>query len=184
MPIDFNNLVFSRLAEDSDVSSFRCSEYFDLEEFLKSNAKRYQEDRIAITYLVHYENHLVGFFSLAMGCITATSVNDMKRNVHYDEKKYPALLLARIATHEDYRSMGIGRHMLTYVFASAFRLCPFVGCRFIKVNAIKSDSTLNFYKTYGGFREITKNADTVEMVVDLNELDVPARSLTQKQPDL
>lgn len=60
-------------------------------------------------------------------------------------------------------------------FLSAFRLCPFVGCRFIKVNAIKSDGTLNFYKTYGGFREITESADTVEMVVDLNEVDVPDR---------
>lgn len=175
MPIEFKNLVFSLLAQDSDVSSFRCSEYYDLEDFIKSNAKRYQEDRIAITYLVHYENHLIGFFSLAMGCITAASVKDMKRNVHYDEKKYPALLLARIATHDDYRRMGIGSHMLKYVFASAFRLCPFVGCRFIKVNAIKSDGTLNFYKTYGGFREITESADTVEMVVDLNEVDVPDR---------
>jgi GNAT superfamily N-acetyltransferase len=54
-----------------------------------------------------------------MGCITAASVKDMKRNVHYDEKKYPALLLARIATHDDYRRMGIGSHMLKYVFASA-----------------------------------------------------------------
>ena len=120
MPIEFKNLVFPCWHRIRTCHHSDAQKYYDLEDFIKSNAKRYQEDRIAITYLVHYENHLIGFFSLAMGCITAASVKDMKRNVHYDEKKYPALLLARIATHDDYRRMGIGSHMLKYVFFICF----------------------------------------------------------------
>ena len=48
-----------------------------------------------------------------------------------------------------------------------FQIMPVCWSRVIKVNAIKSDGMLNFNKTYGGFREITESADTVEMVVDL-----------------
>jgi len=55
-------LVFSRLIASSDLSSFSCSQYRDLEDFLKHDARIYQKNRIAATYLVYGNNTLVGFF--------------------------------------------------------------------------------------------------------------------------
>jgi len=36
MPVDINNLVFSKLSETTDVSMFRCSDSDDLQDFLRS----------------------------------------------------------------------------------------------------------------------------------------------------
>lgn len=36
MPIDINSLVFSKLTDDSDVSTFSCSDSKDLEDFLRN----------------------------------------------------------------------------------------------------------------------------------------------------
>ena len=45
--VDLNTLVFSKLSHTSDVSSFRCSEYKDLEDFLKNDALDYQKENVA-----------------------------------------------------------------------------------------------------------------------------------------
>ncbi|MDD1703183.1 MAG: hypothetical protein LUQ31_09415 [Methanoregula sp.] len=120
MTFDLKTLVFSRLSDDSEVSSFVCSDSKDLEDFLRNDAKIRQHEKISITYLVHSGNTLVGFFSLSMGCITSDSVKKMSLGTEDPPNKYPALLLARMATNDGVRSQGIGREMLKHVFALAF----------------------------------------------------------------
>ncbi len=71
MTIDIKSLIFSKLSDDSDVSSFACSDSKDLEDFLGNDAKTRQHEKISTTYLVHSGNDLIGFFSLSMGCITS-----------------------------------------------------------------------------------------------------------------
>lgn len=170
MTIDLKSLVFSKLSDDSDVLSFVCSDSKDLEDFLRNDAKTRQHEKISITYLVHSGSDLVGFFSLSMGCITSDSVKDMSLEIEDPPRKYPALLLARMATNDGLRSQGIGREMLKHVFALAFRLTEQIGCRFVKVDAKKDPRTIRFYETYGGFIKITENAETAQMVVDINKI--------------
>ena len=86
MEINPNSLIFTVLTDSSDVSSFTCSEEKDLEDFLKSDAKNYLREKIAITYLVHYEGQLVGFFSLAMGCKSFRICTKMYGNRQYSTK--------------------------------------------------------------------------------------------------
>ena len=171
MPIDIQSLVFSKLAEDSDVSTFFCSDSKDLEDFLRNDAKNRQREKISITYLVYSDSNLVGFFSLSMGCITSTDVKKMTREVEDPPSKFPALLLARMATNDGLRGQGIGREMLKHVFAIAFKLTEQIGCRFVKVDAKKDIRTIRFYQKYGSFIRITENADTIQMVVDINKIN-------------
>ena len=77
MNIDLITLVFSKLTDDSDVSTFTCSDSEDLEDFLRSDAKTRQHEKISTTYLVHSGTQLVGFFSLSMGCIVSDHVKKM-----------------------------------------------------------------------------------------------------------
>jgi predicted GNAT family N-acyltransferase len=171
MTIDLNSLVFSKLSDDSDVSKFSCSDSKDLEDFLRSDAKNRQHEKISTTYLVNVDGEIVGFFSLSMGCITSDSVKKLSLGIEDPPNKYPALLLARMATKDGLRGQGIGREMLKRVFALGFRLTEQIGCRFVKVDAKKDARTIRFYKTYGGFIKITENAETVQMVVDINKID-------------
>ena len=170
MNIDLKTLVFSKLSDDSDVLSFTCSDSKDLEDFLRSDAKDSQREKISTTYLVHSGQHLVGFFSLSMGCIVSDQVRKMLPGVEDPPKKYPALLLARMAIHDGLRGQGIGYEMLKHVFALAFILTEQIGCRFVKVDAKKDPRTVRFYEKYGSFVKITENTDTIQMVVDLNNI--------------
>jgi len=170
MAIDLKSLVFSKLSDDSDVSTFVCSASRDLEGFLRNDAKIRQQEKISTTYLVYSGEVLVGFFSLSMGCITSGSVKRMDIEIDNPPNKYPALLLARMATTDGMRCLGIGREMLKRVFAMGFRLTDQIGCRFVKVDAKNDPRTIRFYEKYGGFVEITRNSETVQMVVDLNKI--------------
>ena len=71
MPLNPDSFIFSKLSESSNVSSFICSEYSDLEEFLKDDAKNYHREKIATTYLVHSDDALIGYYSIAMGCVVS-----------------------------------------------------------------------------------------------------------------
>lgn len=170
MTINLKSLSFSKLSDDSDVSSFACSDSKDLEDFLRNDAKTSQHEKISATYLVHSGSDIVGFFSLSMGCITSDAVKKMSLGIEDPPKKYPALLLARMATNDGLRSQGIGREMLKRVFALAFKLTEQIGCRFVKVDAKKEEKTIRFYKKYGGFKKITESDDTIQMVVDINKI--------------
>jgi GNAT superfamily N-acetyltransferase len=170
MNIDPDSLSFSKLTDDSDVSSFDCSDSSDLEDFLKNDAKTRQHEKISMTYLVHSGTMLVGFFSLSMGCIVSDHVKKMLPGIEEPPQKYPALLLARMATQDGMRGYGIGYEMLKHVFAMAFVLTEQIGCRFVKVDAKRDPRTIRFYEKYGGFVKITENSDTVQMVVDLNKV--------------
>ena len=180
MEINPNSLIFTVLTDSSDLSSFTCSEEKDLEDFLKSDAKNYLREKIAITYLVHYEGQLVGFFSLAMGCIASESVRKCMGIVNIPPSKYPAHLLARMATNDGFRGRGIGREMLKQVFATTFRVCPFIGCRFIVVDAKNTPKTIHFYEKYGSFVKIHESEDTVKMIIDINKIEDPDTSIETK----
>ncbi|MFA5214085.1 MAG: GNAT family N-acetyltransferase [Methanoregula sp.] len=177
MTVDSKSLIFSKLSDDSDVSSFACSDSKDLEDFLRNDAKTRQHEKISTTYLVHSGNDLIGFFSLSMGCITSDSVKKMSLEIENPPYKYPALLLARMATNDGLRGQGIGREMLKHVFAIAFRLTEQVGCRFVKVDAKRDPKTIRFYENYGGFIKITQNSETIQMAVDLNKISDEENSI-------
>jgi len=170
MTINLKSLIFSKLTDDTDVSSFSCSDSDDLQDFLRTAAKNNQRERISTTYTVHSGTELVAFFSLSMGCIRSEFVKDkVTVDVDAPPNNYPALLLARIATKDGYQSQGIGREMLKRVFNLAFDLTDQIGCRFVKVDAKKDPRTILFYEKNGGFIKIHENADTIQMVVDLNK---------------
>jgi GNAT superfamily N-acetyltransferase len=170
MTIDLNTLIFSKLTDDSDVSSFVCTASTDLEDFLRNDAKTRQHEKISTTYLVCSGDVLIGFFSLSMGCITSDSVKKMELGIEDPPRKFPALLLARMATRDGMRCQGIGREMLKRVFAMGFRLTDRIGCRFVKVDAKNDPRTISFYAKYGGFKEISHDGETVTMVVDINKI--------------
>jgi GNAT superfamily N-acetyltransferase len=107
-----------------------------------------------------------------MGCVVSDQVKTVFGDIRFPQKKFPALLLARMATQDGLRGQGIGKEMLAQVFKIAFALCPHVGCRFIRVDAKNNPRTIHFYEIYGQFKIITENSSdgTVQMLVDLNKI--------------
>lgn len=171
--VDLNSLVFSKLTDDTDVSSFCCSSSEDLQDFLRTDAKNNQRQKISTTYIVKSGTEIVAFFSLSMGCIKSDFVaGKMTIDIDDPPNNYPALLLARIATKDGYRGQGIGREMLKRVFNVAFDLTDQIGCRFVKVDSKKDPDTVRFYEKNGTFKKIHENNDTIQMVVDITKIPV------------
>jgi hypothetical protein len=110
-PLPFEDLEFVLLNAGHDLSGF-CSAEPELDEFLKEDALVNQNNLISVTRLVFWKGNLVGFFTLINDSIEVRTVEACDREEDYHFRKYPALKIARLATHSDYERFGIGRSML------------------------------------------------------------------------
>ena len=162
--VPFGDLSFSLLNEDIDISLFRCREP-DLTEFLIEDALENQAARLSVTRIVSFEGKIAGFFTLTNDCIIRKGVSDDDGEEWYPYPHYPALKIARLATHQEFEGRGIGRAMLVKTMAIAMRLSHYVGCRMITVDS-KPDSE-EFYLKYG-FQKVLvkKKADAIPLYRD------------------
>ena len=69
--MDFGKLRQFQLSADTDIKPFKCAES-DLNEFLFEDAKYFQKELLAVTYLLEYmeENKTAAYFSLLADKIT------------------------------------------------------------------------------------------------------------------
>lgn len=174
MKIDFSKLRQFQLTEDFDIKPFKCADA-DLNDFLLEDAKHFQKELMAVTYLLEYteQEKTVAYFSLLADKITFNPEekgvwNKLNRNIPNSKRRrsYPAVKIGRLAVNEDYSRQGLGTFILDnikYAFPNVKRL----GCRFITVDALKT--ALYFYKQ-NGFQFITesdKDDETRLMFFDL-----------------
>lgn len=172
--MDFNQLRQFQLKTDTDIKPFKCADN-DLNEFLFGDAKHFQKELMAVTYLLEYMelNKTVAYFSLLADKITFNPDekgiwNKLNRNIPNSKRRrsYPAVKIGRLAVSEEFTANGIGTFILDnikYAFANVRRL----GCRFITVDALCS--AIPFYQNNGFqfFTEQDKDDDTRLMFFDL-----------------
>ncbi len=172
--MDFSRLSQIQLSFDTEIKPFKCAED-DLNGFLFDDAKHFQEELMAVTYLIEdrHQDLTVAYFSLLADKISFNpeekSVwNKLNRNIPNSKRRrnYPALKIGRLAVNEKYAGAGIGTFVLDsikYAFTSVKRL----GCRFLTVDAL--NSATSFYEKNGFqfFTELDKNDETRLMFYDL-----------------
>jgi GNAT superfamily N-acetyltransferase len=183
MSINFEDLTFLVLTADHlpILDTFKCKNS-ELKGFLIENAYRDQIERVSVTRLVFYDGILVGYFTLVTDVIKKIEIADGDGDPGFSHTTYPALKIARLATHNDYERQGIGRHMLMKIFAIWIQFSEYIGCRIITVDA-KPEAT-EFYKKFD-FHEAIVNPkklierDTVPLYIDIRkELDGLRRDRT------
>lgn len=172
--MDFSKLRQFQLSADTDIKPFKCSDD-DLNEFLLEDAKHFQKELMAVTYLLEYmeQNKTAAYFSLLADKIVFSSDdkavwNRLNRNIPNSKRRrsYPAVKVGRLAVSEDFAGQGLGTFILDnikFAFSNVKRL----GCRFITVDALKS--AVPFYER-NGFQFITeqdKDDETRLMFFDL-----------------
>jgi GNAT superfamily N-acetyltransferase len=133
------DLRFERLTPDHDVRRFDCDDD-DLNDFLQSDALAYQGQHLAGTFVVFEGENLVAFFAIAADAIRL-EVDEPPEGCREKEiRRYPALKLARLATHKDHQRRGIGAEVLKVCIGVAIAMHEesHVGCRFVTVDAYPS----------------------------------------------
>ncbi len=177
--MDFSKFVQIQLTSDTEIKAFKCVED-DLNAFLFDDAKHFQKELMAVTFLIEdlQEDVTVAYFSLLADKITFNSEeksvwNRLNRNIPNPKRRrnYPAVKIGRLAVNEIYAGKGVGTFVLDsikYAFTTAKRL----GCRFLTVDALKTASL--FYKKNGFefFTDLDKDEDTRLMFYDLKNFCV------------
>lgn len=166
-----------RLDQTVEIKSFSSTDA-ELNDFLLEEAKDYQTELMAVTYLVvDIANHqLAAYYSLLNDSIRFSSDdkktrNRINRNIPHSKQRnsYPAIKIGRLAVDRRYMGEGLGKRLLfdiAYNHISNYSS----GCRFLTVDAVAS--AVGFYEHFG-FRPFTDkdiNDDTRQMYFDLKQM--------------
>lgn len=177
--MDFSALTQIQLTPATTIRPFKCAED-DLNGFLFDDAKHFQMELMAVTYLLEDvdRNITVAYFSLLADKISFSpdekSVwNRLNRNIPNPKRRrsYPAVKIGRLAVNECFTGEGVGTFLLDsikYAFTTVKRL----GCRFLTVDAL--DSATVFYEKNGFqfFTERDKDEETRLMFFDLKNFSI------------
>lgn len=176
--MDFSRLSQIQLTSDTVIKPFKCSEE-DLNNFLFEDAKYFQKELMAVTYLIEDKNldFTVAYFSLLADKITfnpeeRSAWNRLNRTIPNSKrrKSYPAVKIGRLAVNEEYAGSGVGTFILDsikYAFTSVKRL----GCRFLTVDALKSAASFYQKNGFKFFTELDKEDETRLMFYDLKSFE-------------
>lgn len=101
---------------------------------------------IGVTYVVVDSGRVLGFATVAPRQL---EIDELPERARKKLPRYPVpvLGLARLAVDESVQRMGIGGHLLRFVFRLAARMADDVGCFGLVVDA--KPGAVEFYATYG-----------------------------------
>lgn len=171
-----DNLKTRRLKDDSTLKPFDCGDD-DLNDFFLNDAKRYQNQRLAVTYFGESENRTMFFFSLRNDSLSAndtTKWNKLGRNIPNDKRtrkgSYPAVKIGRLGIDKDLQGKGLGKNVMDAI-KLLIGLNPYpTGAKFLTVDAYKG--SIKYYQK-NGFDFLTDEDledDTRAMYFDLMTL--------------
>jgi len=154
--IPFFELSLVKLEDNHDLSKFDCvmdAEDKEAHEFLQTTALNYQNMNMAVTYLCRYQDGIAGFITICANSVEF-SWNQIKDiNAEIRHKEVPALKVAWIGTHKNYRRRGIGKFMMLSAVDIALRLASTVGARIITLDT--REGLITYYEKLG-FKIINK----------------------------
>lgn len=132
------------------------SENKDLNDFFAHDAVKFAKRLLGKTYLLcskEKPNEIVAAFTVSNDSIRMTNKlhEEAKQlflqNTDLEDKhlkRFPAVLIGRLATNKKYAGKGIGTAVMDFI-KSWFRLKNKTGCRFIIVDAYSNEATLHYY---------------------------------------
>ena len=141
-------LTVKTLEQSDELSRFDCSknDSMGLNEFIHSEATRYQEEKLGVTYLFYYVCQTVGFATLAMSQIEIKEAPYLVP-IKVKIKDYPALLIGRLATHNEYRQRNVGESICLWCLETAKELSKKIGCKLVLV--LTEGKPVDFYRKVG-----------------------------------
>ncbi len=170
--LDPSHLEILRL-EPRDLliaAAFSCGigdEDQDLNDFLRNDALRLQERNIVSTFVAYYgesgSGMLVGYVSLLTDTIKLKTGEKKRLDLAHDDHPFvPAVKVARLAVHEDFRRAfrGAGEALMRFACERAFGIAELAGCRLLTLDAYPE--SVGFYETLGFQRSRAKEYEAKE----------------------
>lgn len=176
-----NNYKFEKLNKKHNLSKF-LYESDDLNDFIKNDALKQQEENLSTTQLVLCDNEIIGFFSLLTDTIEIKYIQDNKsigsiKGHKPQVKLLPGIKIGRFAINDKYANKGIGTEIIKQIILDIISLSKQIGLRFIIVDAYAN--AYYFYKKTN-FVNIKKDNKILKKIGKIIERD-PQRTFTMYQ---
>ncbi|MBU4492226.1 MAG: GNAT family N-acetyltransferase [Euryarchaeota archaeon] len=151
--IPYGELQIVSLTKRHELTSF-YSTNTDLNDFLKSDAMRDQENMTSKSYLCYWEKIIAGYITLVADTLEVEAVGTDDKIDGYLYHKYPAVKIARFAVDQKLEKKGVGRYMLLAAIGKAISVSNDIGCRYITVDS--KPESIGFYEKHG-FKMVEKH---------------------------
>ena len=113
-----NNYIFETLTEEHDLSNFECDSD-DLNEFLKKDALKQQEEKLNLTKLITCDGEIIGFVSLLTDTMKLKLLRDELEKEKIKDKlnvsvnnSILAIKIGRFTIDKKYAKHGLGSTIL------------------------------------------------------------------------
>ena len=159
-----------KLSEVEMLHSFDCGDD-DLNDFLLNDARYYDEQMLAHTYVFVEKSEIVAYYCLLNDKISQTDLDKslwrkLRKNIphekHYDS--YPAVKIGRFAISQQYAGNHLGTSIIDSIKLKLFENLEYSACRFLTVDAYRG--ALPFYEK-NGFLPLLKNPDETQPTIPL-----------------
>ncbi len=165
-----------RLSPDTELNGFDCGDE-DLNNFLVEDAKVFSDKRIATSFILEDEGHIVAYFCLLNDKISRQEVVNSQwkkiKDSFPDGKKfgsYPAIKIGRFAVSMRYKGRNIGTDLLNLLKGMLNDNPSYSAFRYLTVDAYLS--AMDFYQKnhFKVLSEKIVNEHTRLMFFDMLEL--------------
>jgi len=135
------------LQKHHHLEEFECKKHQSLNDWLNRFALTSQQSESSRTYVVHWDNRVIGYYSL---CAGAVSKAEATGRVAKGQPNYPisVILLARLAIDHTEQGRKLGAALLKDALLRCSQAADIIGVRAVLVHAIDDDAR-NFYKHFG-----------------------------------
>jgi GNAT superfamily N-acetyltransferase len=128
-----------------DIKYFHCEKDEFNDHFFNVLPKDDSED-LGKAFLFTHNKKVIGYLVLAMSQLNRAWANEFNRSIKTVEY-IPALLIGKMARHQDYKGRGIGILMRDYSLNKAFTLSEQIGCRLLVLQAV--EDKIELYSKWG-----------------------------------
>lgn len=125
------NYHYEKLSEKHDLSNFSCG-VDDLDEFLKEDALKEQEENLSVTYLAIHQSEIIGFITILTDNIP---YNIVKNDVETKYNSYPSVKIGRLGININYKGLHFGTMILDDISRDIKELSEEIGIKFIIVDS-------------------------------------------------
>lgn len=148
-------MTIRRLLETDDRAGFASGDEA-LDEFLRHRALAHQRNHASVTYVAVDGQTIVGFCTVVGTVLRRDWLH--KRAQRNRPRDLPALLLGRLATHQDHQRRGVGKRLLKFSMELALETQERSGCFGLVVDA--KERAIPFYEGFGFVRLSAQTLNT------------------------
>ena len=183
--MELSDFSFLELTEDYKFGNFNCNED-DITNFLFEDAKDYQREKMANTFLfVDNNNDIAAYFCISNDCLidrgeekgfTNTTFNRLHRKINLPNakriKQYPAIKVGRLGVDLKYQGTGVAYQLMDFIKGFSI-LDHKPACRLLLLDALNKERQIAYYQKNGFAFLLDSDTESKNRIMyfDLNKLD-------------